>query len=186
MLATDIRERNMIKVDGKICQVIERAIAGTGKFGKTVHFKLKSIEDGHTLERRFRAEEKVDRVDVERHPMEFLYKDSEYLVFMDQESYEQFSLPAHNVGNTADFIKENTKIDVLFHENKPIHIDFPSSIEMLVGSAPPPSGSGQDTTWKEVELENGVKVLAPQFIKAGDKIRVDVAQRKYLERIQED
>ena len=186
MLAVDIRERNMLRVDGKICQVIERNTAGTGKFGKTVHFKLKSVEDGHVLERRFRAEEKVDRVETEQHPMEYLYRDGDNFVFMDQETFEQFTLPSAVVGNAAAFMKENSKIDVLFYESKPLHIDFPKMVEMHVTGAPPPASGGQDSTWKEVEIENGVKLLAPQFIKEGDKIRIDVEQRKYVERIQDE
>jgi len=186
MLASEIRERNMVKIDGKIYQVIERNVSGTGKSAKTFHLKIKKVEDGTTLERRFRADEKVDRVEVERHAMEYLYRDGDHFVFMDQASYEQFNVPAKTVGNIADFMKENTKIDVLFHEERPIHIDFPKTIELRVSSAPPSSGSGQDNTWKEVEIENRIKILAPQFIKSGDLVRIDVEHRKYLERIQEE
>jgi len=186
MLASEIRERNMVKIDGKICQVIECNVTGTGKSGKTFHFKLKNVEDGNTLERRYRSEEKVERVEVERHAMEYLYRDGDNFVFMDQASYEQFSVPAKTVGSISDFIKENMKIDVLFNGEKPIHIDFPKALEVRVTSAPPSSGSGQDSTWKEVEIENGIKILAPQFIKSGDLVRMDVEHRKYLERIQKD
>lgn len=186
MLAVDVRERNTLKIDGKICQVIERSITGTGKVGKTVHFKLKSVEDGNMLERRFRAEEKVDRVETEQHPMEYLYRDGDNFVFMDQETFEQFSLSSSIVGHAAPFMRENTKIDVLFYENKPLHVDFPKTVEMHVTNAPPPASGGQDSTWKEVEIENGLKLLAPQFIKEGDKIRIDVEQRKYVERIQDE
>lgn len=183
MLAVDVRDRNMIRIDGKICQVVERSITGTGKSGKTVHFKLKSVEDGSVLERRFRAEEKVDRVETEEHPMEYLYRSGDQFVFMDQETFEQFTLPATIVGSVSDFMKENTKINVLFHQNKPLHVDFPKMIDMRVRNAPPPT---QDSTWKEVEIENGVKLLAPQFIKEGDMVRIDVHQRKYVERIQDE
>ncbi len=183
MLAVDVRDRNMLRIDGKICQVLERGITGTGKSGKTVHFKLKSVEDGNILERRFRAEEKVDRVETEEHPMEYLYRDGDNFVFMDQETFEQFTLPATIVGSVSDFMKENTKINVLFYQNRPLHVDFPKTVDMRVSNAPPPT---QDSTWKEVEIENGVKLLAPQFIKEGDMIRIDVHQRKYMERIQDE
>ena len=183
MLAADIRDRNMIRIDGKICQVVERNITGTGKSGKTVHFKLKCVEDGNVLERRFRTEEKVDRVETEEHLMEYLYRDGDQFVFMDQETFEQFTLPATIVGSVSDFMKENTKINVLFYQNKPLHVDFPKTIDMRIRNAPQPT---QDSTWKEVEIENGVKLLAPQFIKEGDMVRIDVHQRKYVERIQDE
>ena len=183
MLASDIREHHMLKIDGKIFQVIEREISGTGKFGKTIQLKLRSVENGQMIERRFRVEEKVDRAEVDAHPMEYLYRDGNDFVFMDQTTFEQLSLPSQTVGYVADFLKENTQINVLFYENKPIHIDFPKTIDMHVRSAPAPMGSGQDNTFKEAELENGAMVLVPQFIKTGDRIRIDVEHKKYVERL---
>ena len=181
--ATGIRVGNIIKVDGKPCRVLFQEIRGTGKFGKTVHLKLKSLEDGHTLEKSLRVEDKAEDVDVQRVKMQFLYREKDQLVFMNMETYEQFSLTEKAVGKQAIFLKENLEIDVLFGEGKPLSIDFPKIVELQVTSAPPPEKGGSDSTYKEVELENGLKILVPQFVKEGEKVRVNVDELAYLDRV---
>ena len=181
--ATGIRVGNIIKVNGKPCRLLFQEIRGTGKFGKTVHLKLKNLEDGHILEKSLRAEEKAEDLNAQRIKMQFLYREKDQLVFMNMETYEQFSLSEKAVGKQAIFLKENLEIDVLFGEGMPLSIDFPKIVELQVTSAPPPVKGGSDTTYKEVELENGLKILAPQFVKEGEKVRVNVDDLAYLDRV---
>jgi len=185
MVASEVKEGNLLKFDGHIFKVTERNMAGTGKFGKTVQMKLKNLETGDLTERRLRAEEKVEEARLERHEMEFLYREGNEYVFMDSATFEQFPMTEKIVGPVAPFLKENTKIAVDFSEGKPIHLDFPSEVEIKVASAAPGTREGTNATWKEVELENKVIILAPQFIKSGDSIRVDVYRRRYLERVKQ-
>ena len=105
--ATEVRVGNVIRIDGKICKVVTQEIKGTGKFGKTVHVKLKSLEEGHTLEKSLRAEDKIDDVDVQHIKMQYLYKESDAFVFMNMTSYEQFNIPASIVAKQEVFLKEN-------------------------------------------------------------------------------
>lgn len=183
LTATDIRVGNVIRCDGKICRVLAQEVRGTGKFGKTVHLKLKSLEDGHTLEKSFRAEDKVEDIQLQRVKMQYLYKEEDNFIFMNMESYEQFPIPAAIVGRQEVFLKENDEIDVEFAEGKAVHIGFPKVVELKVVSAPPPVKGGSDSTYKEVELENGLKILAPQFVKEGEKVRVNVEDLSYIDRV---
>ncbi|MBI4394689.1 MAG: elongation factor P [Candidatus Omnitrophica bacterium] len=181
--ATEIRVGNILKIDGKPCRVLSHEIRGTGKFGKMVHLKLKGLEDGHIHEKSLRAEDKAEEVDVQRVKMQYLYREKDQRIFMNMETYEQFSLLEKTIGKQAAFLKENLEIDVLFAEGKPLSIDFPKVVELAVKTAPPPIKGGSDSTYKEVELENGLKILVPQFVKEGEKVRVNIEDLSYLDRV---
>ena len=181
--ATEIRQGNVLRVDGKPCRVLSFEIRGTGKFGKTVHCKLKNLEDGHILEKSFRVEDKVENLELHRVKMQYLYRETDQFVFMNMETYEQFPLPAKTVGHQEVFLKENMEIDVFFAEGKPVSVDFPKMAELTVTNTPPPLKGGSDSTYKEVELENGLKILVPQFVKEGEKVRVNVDDLSYVERV---
>ena len=183
MEATEIRVGNILKVDGKLGRVLSQEIRGTGKFGKTVHLRLKGLEDGNIHEKSIRAEDKVEDVDAQRVKMQFLYKEKGQLIFMNMETYEQFPISEKTVGKQAIFLKENLEIDILFAAGRALSIDFPKVVEFKVSSAPLPVKGGSDTTYKEVELENGLKILVPQFVKAGEKVRVNVEDLTYLDRV---
>ena len=181
--ATEIRVGNVIKVDGKLSKVISQEIRGTGKFGKTIHLRLKHVEDGNMQEKSIRAEDKVETVEVRREKMQYLYREGDQFHFMSMTSYEQHAIPSKSIGRQEIFLKENSEIDVCFAEERPVSIDFPKIAELkVVGCAPGVKGGG-DSTYKEVELENGLKILAPQFIKEGDSVRVNVDDLSYAERV---
>lgn len=183
LIASDIRVNNVIHVDGKSCKVLTQEIRGTGKFGKMVHTKLKSLEDGHILEKSFRADDKVEDISVHFVKMQYLYRESDQFVFMNMESYEQFSISAKAVGKHEVFLKENEVIEVLFGEGKVLSVVFPKIVELKVTSTAPGVKGQGDSTYKEAELENGLKILVPQFVNEGEKIRVNTEDLSYLDRV---
>lgn len=183
VIASDIRVGHVIRVDGKLCKVLTQEIRGTGKFGKSAQLKLKSLEDGHVIEKSFKADEKAEDVDVHVVKMQYLYREGDRFIFMNMENYEQFSIPAKAVGRHEVFLKENEIIEVLFGEGKALSIAFPKIVELKVTSTPPGVKGQSDTTFKEAELENGLKILVPQFISEGEKIRVHTDDLSYLERV---
>ena len=183
MTADEIRVGNVLKIDGKICKVLFQEIRGTGKFGKTVHLRLKSVEDGNLIEKGIRAEDKVEFLDVHTVKMQYSYAEGDNLVFMNMESYEQFPISSKAAGPQKVFLKEGDEINVMFVGEKAMSIEFPKIAEAKVTSAPPGAKSGSDSNFKEVELENGLKILVPQFIKEGDRIRIDVESLSYLDRV---
>ena len=181
--ASEIRLGNILRVEGKTAKVISQEIKGTGKFGKTVHVRLKMIEDGRVTEKSYRAEEKVEDVEVRVVKLQYLYRDGDRFVFMNGETFDQVSLPAKTVGKQEIFLKENSETSALFEGDKPLSIDFPKTVDLKVVSAPPGVKGQADTTYKEVELENGLKILAPQFVKEGETVRVDIENLSYHERL---
>lgn len=179
----EIRVGNVINVDGKPCKVLTQEIRGSGKVSKHAHCKLKDLNTGHIIEKSFRGDEKVDELDLEHVKMQYSYKDGEQFVFMNVENYEQFFLPVGAVGKQEAFLTENMEIDVEFVEGKPVSVVFPKTAELKVTNCPPATKGGNDSTFKEAEVENGLMVLVPQFVKEGDIVKIDVESLEYLERL---
>ena len=181
--ATDVKVGNVLKIDGKACKVMTQEIRGTGKFGKTVHLKLKSLEDGNTHEKSLRAEDKAEDVEVNYVKMQYLYRENDDFYFMNMESFEQFTIPAKTIGKQDIFLKENLEINVMFAEGKPMSVDFPKIVELAVSNTAPGVKGGGDSTYKEAELENGLTILVPQFIRSGEIVRVNSDDLSYLDRV---
>jgi elongation factor P len=181
VMASDIRVGNVIRIDGKLCKVLTQEIRGTGKFGKSAMLKLKSLEEGNVIEKKIPADANAETVDVHIVKMQYLYREGEQFVFMNMDNYEQFNLSAKAVGKHEVFLRENEVIEVLFGEGKVLSIAFPKIVELKVVSTP--KGLGADANFKEAELENGLKVLVPQFISNGETIRLNTDDLSYLDRI---
>lgn len=180
---TEVRAGNVLKVDGVPAKVISHEMRGTGKFGKTVHLKLKALADGRLIEKSLRAEEKVEDVETHAIGLVYLYRDGDNFIFMNNETYEQFPLPAKAVGKQAIFLKEDAEVKAICVGETPVTIDFPRTVELKVVSAPPGVKGQADTTFKEVGLENGLKILAPQFVREGETLRVNTEDFSYLDRV---
>ncbi len=180
--ATEIRVSNILRFDGALCKVIATETRGTGKFGKTVHLKLKRLLDGKFVEKSLRAEEQAEDVSVQRSKLTYLYKDGDQFVFMDNQSYEQHSLPAAALGKQETFLKENMEIDALTSEGKLLTVEFPKFADLKVTNTAS-MGKARDNTFKEAELENGLQVLIPPFVDQGETVRINTETLEYMERV---
>jgi elongation factor P len=180
---SDFRNGISIILDGEIFQIVEFQHVKPGKGGAFVRTRLKNIRSGGTIDKTFRAGEKMEQAILERKPMNFLYtSDGEYHV-MDMESYEQIALPGSVLGSGVKYLKENTEIQVLMHDEKVIGADVPLFMVFEVTETDP--GIRGDTASggsKPATLETGAIVQVPLFINVGDRIKVDTRTDTYLER----
>ncbi len=179
--ASEIRVGTVLKIGNSYCTVLTQEIRGTGKMSKKVQLGLRNLEDGNFSEKSFNAGEKVEDVDVMHVKLQYLYKDGEQFVFMNQETYEQFPLSSKAIGKQAVLLKENMEINSLYIGDKPVSLEFPRTVDMKVITTP--QGSGSDGNYKEAELENGILVRVPQFIKQDEMIRINTADFTYAERV---
>lgn len=180
--STDVRAGDVIRISGTLFKVQEINLhAGGGKSGSMVHAKLRQLGTGQLSEQRFATTDKLDKLEVERVPMEYLYHEGDEMVFMHPTSFEQCRLPKQAVGDAAVFIKEGTTISVELLDEKPIALDLPESAELTVKSTG--TGAKGDTAFKEAELENGITVKVPPFIKEGDTVRISIETREYMDRV---
>ena len=118
--------------------------------------------------------------------MEYLYSDGAEFYFMNPDTFEQISLPKESIGPHEKFLQPNLRVPVALCEGRPVKVVFPDAVEFKVVSAPPGLRGRDTTTHKTVVLDNGMEVLAPEFIKEGDIVKIEVATGKYLERIRRE
>lgn len=183
--ATEMRSGMVIRLEGDLHRVIHAEYhAGGGKMPGVVHSKLRNLRTSNLTERRFRPEERFEDVSLERQTMEFLYEDAESCTFMSPVTYEQVALPKRSLGPFLRFLKANQTLQVEFLEGNPIEVLYPSTVDLKVESTPEPVHTQHDSNvYKSARLENGMEVLVPQFIKAGDLVKIEVETGKYIERV---
>lgn len=180
---TDVHDGMLLLIDGKVYKVITASLRGSAQAHKIMHLGLKSIPEGSFIEKTYNPGEKVEQIFPEKAMMQYLYKDKSDYYFMDTATFEQLTIPAGIVGNVGQYFKENAQIQVESYNGKPINIIFPKVVELAISSTAAGIHDGTDSTFKEAVLENGMKVLVPQFIKEGDIIKVDTETGKYMDRV---
>jgi len=181
---SDFRNGLKIEIDGTPFEIIEFLHVKPGKGGAFVRTKLKNLQTGAVLNKTFRSGEKVGKPDlVDRH-MQYLYSQGDELIFMDMETYEQFSIPFEKIEDKAKFLKENMEVDVLYYKNEPISIELPTFVVLEVKETEP--GFKGDTATggtKPAILETGAKINVPLFINVGDRLKIDTRTGQYVERV---
>jgi elongation factor P len=172
-----------IELDGEVYSVVDFQHVKPGKGSAFVRSKLRNVKTGFTIERTFRAGEKIPRAHIDYREMQYLYSSGEDNFFMDTSTYEQISLNDEKLGDNKKYLKENTVIGVQMYEGAPIGVELPNSVELTVTDTDP--GLRGDTAsggTKPATLETGAVVQVPLFVSIGDVIRVDTRTGQYLER----
>jgi len=181
--ASQLRAGMAIRFEGQTYKVVACEYhPGQGKMGGAAHARLKNLTTGTFWEHSFRAELKLETLPAEKRSLEFLYSDTDHCYFMDPETYDQTGIPLAVVGEQAKFLEPQMRLPVEFVEERAVSVLFPDILEARVAQTAPPSHAQQDSAWKPAKLENGVEIMAPQFIKAGDLIRLDVETLRYVDR----
>ncbi|MZG30522.1 MAG: elongation factor P [Nitrospinae bacterium] len=178
-----LRPGYVIKVKGDLYRVMTADHRTPGKGKACMQAKLRKLKDGTQTEIKFRADEAVERAEMEQVEMEYLYDDPAGLCFMNCETYEQTFLEEKVIGDDKAFLLPNAKVIIEFCDDSPVGVSFPEAVELKVTDTEPPlkgataSGSGKPAT-----LETGLVVTVPQFIQIGEVVRVSTTSREYLER----
>jgi elongation factor P len=155
-----------------------------GKGCAFVRTKVRNLLTGKVLDRTFRSGEKVQEADIEERRMQYLYPDGDSLIFMDNETFDQLPFSLDVVGESKNFLKENTDVEVLFWKGNPVNIELPPFIEAVVAKSDPGvKGDTSSSVTKPATLETGAVVQVPLFIKEGETIRVDTRTGEYSERV---
>jgi elongation factor P len=181
--ATQIRKGMVIVFEGAPCKVLDARHHTPGNLRAMMQTKLRNLRTGSSFEHRFRSADTVERAILEQHEMEFLYADGSHYHFMNTENYEQTALSDEDLGDMAQWLTPGMKIQAEFYEGSPIGIDLPPSIELtVVETEPTLKGATVSNVNKPAKLENGITISVPPFINEGDRIRVDPAEGRYMER----
>ncbi|HQG58747.1 MAG TPA: elongation factor P [bacterium] len=180
MVVTDLKNGTIFKENGHPFIVLKYEHIKVSRGSAQVRVKMKNLITGQVLEKSWQSTAHVDDTYVETKNAQFLYKDSGY-VFMDPESYDQFTIDEDIVGDSAGFLKEGEKVMIKYFEGNPISVDLPITMVFEVKYTEPGfKGNTVTNVYKDAELENGTKVKVPMFIKIGDKIKVDTRSGEYI------
>ncbi len=181
---SDFRNGLKIEIDGNPFVIVYFQHVKPGKGGAFVRTKIKNILNGKTVDKTFRAGEKVGEPDVEERTMQFLYNDGENCIFMDSQTYDQIPITDEVIGEGSKFLLENAEVDVLFWRGSPVNIELPSFVEIVIAKSDPGvKGDTSSGVTKPATLETGAILHVPLFIKEGEKIRVDTRTGEYCERV---
>jgi elongation factor P len=180
----EISPGTLIDYNGGLWIAVKTQKVKPGKGGAYNQVELKNVTQGTKLNQRFRSDETVDEVVLEKRDFQFLFASGDMLTFMDMDSYDQIELPVDFVGeDQAAFLQDGMKTLVQLHEGKPIGIKLPVQVTLTVAEADPVlKGGTAAPSYKSAVLENGLRIQVPPFIAAGEKIVVATEDGSYVRR----
>ena len=185
MISTaEFRNGAKLELDGEPFVIIEFQHVKPGKGGAFVRTKLKSLKTGNVIDRTYRSGEKLDTPNLEEKNMQYLYNTGDEYFFMDNETYEQFSLTEKQIGDSRVWLKEDMIIKVLYHNGNPLSVEVPMFVELkVVRTDPGVKGDTAAGGTKPATLETGAVVKVPLYLEEGEVIKVDTRTGEYLERV---
>jgi elongation factor P len=172
-----------IELEGSVWRIVEFQHVKPGKGGAFVRTKLKNLDSGAVVDKTFRAGERFSRIHTEVKNAQYLYDTGDDVVFMDEGTFEQFHLPRDSVADALEFLEPSSSVQVMTVDGKPSGLQLPASVELTVTqTVPGVKGDTVSNVTKPATLETGAVVQVPLFVNAGDRIKVDPRDRRYISR----
>jgi len=172
-----------IQLDGSVWRILDFQHVKPGKGGAFVRSKLRNFETGAVVDKTFRAGEKFPRVRTEVKEVQYLYDSGDEVVFMDTDTYDQFSLPHKTVEDALPYIPPSSMVQIMTVDGRPSGVQLPSSVELAVAETEPGvRGDTVSNVTKPATLETGAVVQVPLFVNIGDRIKVDPREGRYISR----
>ena len=171
-------------LDGQVFIVVDYHHVKPCKGAAFVRVRVKNLKLGTVLEKTFRGDDKIEEAFVETKRLTYLYKSGDTCYFMDQETFDQLSLPITSMGDQARFLKDNTEVTAMFHANELLSATLPNFIESkVIHTEPGLRGDTAKSTLKAAQIDTGATVQVPLFVEVGDTIKIDTRTGEYLERV---
>ena len=185
MISTnDLKNGMTLALPEGLFQVVEFQHVKPGKGGAFVRTKLRNVRAGTTVERTFRADEKVDQAVIDKREMQYLYSDGDDMVFMDVTSYDQMNVPPKALGDAAGFLLEGNNAVLQMYKDEIVGVDLPAAVEMEVTYTEPGlQGDRSSAGRKPATVQTGLTVQVPLFVNTGDRIKVDTRSGDYITRV---
>ena len=180
----DLKTGITLELDNGLFQVVEFQHVKPGKGGAFVRTKLRNLRTGNVFDRTFNAGVRVEQAIINRDEMQFLYRDGDDYVFMNNQTYDQMHVAPTALGDAADYMIEGMTAQVAFHDGEIIGVEIPASVELTIAQTEPGvQGDRVSGARKPATLETGVVVQVPLFVEPGDKIKVDTRSGEYITRV---
>ena len=179
----DLKNGMALNLPDGLFTVVEFQHVKPGKGGAFVRTKLKNVRTGAVLERTYRADERLEYAHIDKREMQFLYRDGDDYVFMDNATYDQLHVGPTSLGTSASYLKEGDATVIQMHGTEIVGIDLPAAVELTVAETEPGvQGDRVSGARKPATLETGLVVQVPLFVNQGDRIKVDTRSGEYLTR----
>jgi elongation factor P len=183
VIASQLRKGNIIDIDGKLYVVLTAENFHPGKGTPTTQVDMRRISDGVKTSQRYKTTDQVERAHVEDHEFSYLFKDGDGFHFMNQETYDQVTLPADLVGDQAVYLQEGMVVNLSIHEGVPVSIEMPQKTTLeIIDTEPAMKGQTASGSFKPATLSNGVRTMVPTHIVVGTRVVVNTADGSYVER----
>lgn len=180
---TDLKKGTVVQIDGQPFRVMEYAQKVMGRGGSIVNVKLRNLMTGAVIPKTYKGQDKIEPAEVRTRKVQYLYNDGTDFHFMDPDTFEQFQLPADDVEEARDYMKDGDEVGLQFFGDKVINVELPKNLYLEVTYAEDVvKGDTTSSVLKDATLETGKVVKVPAFIKVGDIISVDTATGEYRER----
>ncbi|MFG6445689.1 elongation factor P [Microbacterium sp. P06] len=180
----DIKNGVVLNIDGQLWSVVEFQHVKPGKGGAFVRTKMKSIMTGKVVDRTYNAGAKIEIENVDRRDFTFLYKDGDSFVFMDMDDYDQITVPAVIVGDSANYLLDNQLVTLAVNNGNPLYVELPASVVLeITYTEPGLQGDRSSAGTKPATLETGYEIQVPLFVENNTKVKVDTRTGDYLGRI---
>lgn len=183
---TDLKKGTIFQLEGTPYRVVEYSQKVMGRGGSIVNVRIKSLLDGSVLAKTFKGNEQIDYADVNNQNVQYLYNDGATYYFMNEDTFEQFEVASDILGDQAGYLKEGDKAQAQLFDGRVINIELPKNVPLkVVYTEDVVKGDTTSSVLKDAELETGISVKVPAFIKQGDLISVDTATGAYRERVRD-
>jgi elongation factor P len=182
--ATQIKVGMVIVHDGKPCRVTNVLHVTPGNWRGMVHAKMVNLITGSQVEHRFRSEDKVERAELDHHPLQYLYRSGEEFTFMNTENYEMYNVSAENLGDAVNYLMDGMTVEMSYYEGKPVAVDLPMFVELeIVETDPVMRGATISSSPKTAKLNTGLVTKVPQHMSIGDRVKIDTRDGSFVERV---
>ena len=183
MQANQMRAGMVIEFEGQRYTILKQNIMIPGKGAAVIQVEMRNVKTGAKKDQRWRTADTVDRLTTEDREFTYSYEDGENLVLMDPETFEQTLVPKDILGDRLPYLQENMTVNVKLIEGEPVSMDLPETVTLeIIEADPVVKGQTASSSYKPALLSNGVKVMVPPFITAGERIVVKTADGTYYER----
>ncbi len=181
---TDLKKGQVFQLDGVPYRVVEYGQKVMGRGGSIVNVKIKSLIDGKVLDKTFKGNDTIKAADITNKNVQYLYSNGTNFYFMDEKTYEQFELPSEDIKELSGYMKEGDTIQAQLFSGRVINVELPKNVALIVKHTEDAvKGDTSSAITKDAQLETGITIKVPAFIKTGDIISVDTTTGAYRERI---
>lgn len=180
----ELRKGVTFESDGNLFKVLEYQHHKPGRGKATIRVKTLNLRSGAITETTFQSGDRVQDVQLDYHKVQYLYNDGDYYHFMDLETYEQPAISSALIAESANFLKEGLEVKLTFFEGEPLDIDLPITVDLkILDAGVAVRGDTATGVTKKVTTETGFQVQVPNFIEAGDVIRINTENGSYITRV---